>query len=233
MAKGDGKGSKRKPVEDGGSSETQTKKRGSSSNGSDSNGGKTKRSGVSGDGGSLPAGKSKINAQVGSENNRMNAVRGKGTGTSSGSQAQPLFMAAYTVNNSKVTAVPATITGNHGEEQEGKTDDDPSAITMTPSIFYHTTERDVEKEKKNRETALTEYVRHELFPYWKFFSSKQQLVFNPHPQSIVTKICSQLHVREEFRAAWWDENRDTVSKILSKRRSEVTSALKKSFISKC
>jgi hypothetical protein len=124
-----------------------------------------------------------------------------------------------------------TIAGN-GDEEDGKEDEESGITSGTPSL-YNPEERDSKKEEQKRHIACMEYVRHELFPKWKFFTSPHHLVYDDSKGSIVLKICNDLNVKREGRMTWWDLNKNTVVHILNQKRNEVTAYVKQRFIGEC
>ena len=90
--------------------------------------------------------------------------------------------------------------------------------------------RDAKKEVERRRQEIQTYVRHKLFPGWKFFTSEKQIAFSDNKGSIILKICNDLAVRKEHRHAWWDKNRKLVVQSLNQKRNDVTNYCKKIFI---
>jgi hypothetical protein len=72
-------------------------------------------------------------------------------------------------------------------------------------------------------------VRNNLFPRWKFFTDRRQVVFNDKEGGIVLKICNDLNVSVKGRSTWWELNKDTIVRTLNKKRGDVTSLLRKKF----
>ena len=79
---------------------------------------------------------------------------------------------------------------------------------------------------------LRKFVKKELFPKWKFFTNKSQLMWTTNPKSICQFVCKSMHLRPQFKEKWWHLNQDCVMKELNRKRSDVASAMKKSFIGK-
>jgi hypothetical protein len=67
-------------------------------------------------------------------------------------------------------------------------------VTGNNSALYEQEQQDSTKEHKQTITQLKDYVRNGLFPSWKFFSNKKQMIFSDEPGGIVLKICNDLHV---------------------------------------
>jgi hypothetical protein len=145
----------------------------------------------------------------------------------------------FTNTNNGITAapVPATIGRSPAGESTsnrstGSGGDASSVLTgQTPSL-YNPEEKDPRREALEKKLQLQEYVRHELFPRWKFFTCPSQLVYDAQNGSIVLKICNSLNVSELGRMTWWERNKQTVVQILNMRRNEVTAYVKKRFIGK-
>lgn len=115
----------------------------------------------------------------------------------------------------------------------GKANDVSSVVTETNNAsLYEQDKRDSKKEHELRMRQLKEYVRNSLFPYWKFFSNKKQMVFSNQEGGIVLKICSELHVRPDSQMYWWDLNKKPILDALNRKRNDVTAYLKKHFCGK-
>jgi hypothetical protein len=79
---------------------------------------------------------------------------------------------------------------------------------------------------------LVSYVRHDLFPKWKFFMSRHQLVFSTIPDSICFQICKGMGVYDSFALKWWDEYQEKILETLNSKRADVTACIKRTFLSK-
>jgi hypothetical protein len=132
-------------------------------------------------------------------------------------------------------AVPLTIGRSPGDGSNRSNDsggDTSSQLTAQTPSLYNPQEKDPKREALEKKLQLQEYVRHELFPRWKFFTCPSQLVYDAQKGSIVLKICDSLNVSELGRMTWWERNKATVVQILNMRRNEVTAYVKKRFIGK-
>jgi hypothetical protein len=78
---------------------------------------------------------------------------------------------------------------------------------------------------------LVSYVRHDLFPKWKFFMSRHQLVFSLATDSICVQICNGMGVYEHFASKWWEEYHDKILETLNSKRADVTACIKRAFLS--
>ena len=156
----------------------------------------------------------------------------KSSGSTASSTASPsMQFTAYTLqgrNSATTVHVPATIVNQRAEENS----ENRSSITTFNSVsaLYEDEERDAKKELERRRQEIQTYVRHKLFPGWKFFTSEKQIAFNDNKGSIILKICNDLAVRKEHRHAWWDKNRKVVVQSLNQKRNDVTNYCKKIFI---
>jgi hypothetical protein len=121
--------------------------------------------------------------------------------------------------------VPATIVG--GRLSDGASI--RSTLTNSQSALYNIKETDLAKEEKARRASLQEYVRHDLFPKWKFFTSKKQIIYSKKKGGIVLKICNDLSVRKKHRQMWWDKNSKVITESLNRKRNDVTTYIKKMF----
>jgi hypothetical protein len=110
--------------------------------------------------------------------------------------------------------------------------DESSLVTENNSALYVHEKNDAKKEQEHRMTQLKEYVRNDLFPGWKFFSSKKQMVFSNRQGGIVLKICNDLSVRPESQMYWWDMHKKNILEALNRKRNDVTAYLKKQFCCK-
>jgi hypothetical protein len=115
----------------------------------------------------------------------------------------------------------------------GKANDVSSVVTETNNAsLYEQDKNDSKKEHELHMRQLKEYVRNSLFPYWKFFSNKKQMVFSNQEGGIVLKICNELHVRPDSHMYWWDLNKKPILDALNRKRNDVTAYLKKHFCGK-
>jgi hypothetical protein len=79
---------------------------------------------------------------------------------------------------------------------------------------------------------LVLYVRNDLFPKLKFIMDTRQLMFTTAVNSICYQICSELGFEGIKAAEWWEKYKNKVAKTLNSKRADVTSAIKRVFISK-
>ena len=118
----------------------------------------------------------------------------------------------------------------HGGNKQGV--DETSLVTENNSVLYNQELWDTKRENEYRMSQLKEYVRNDLFPNWKFFSSKKQMVFSNKPGGIVLKICNDLKVHNDHQMYWWDTHKKSILDVLNRKRNDVTSYLKKRFCGK-
>ena len=135
-----------------------------------------------------------------------------------------------TVQAPRPTPPPAMV--NAGRTVLDESNSVRSTLTSSQTAMYNHAVKDLKKEEKNRKDALQEYVRHDLFPRWKFFTNKKQMIFSCKKGGIVLKICNDLSVRKEQRQVWWDTNSKSISDSLNRKRSDVTSYMKTIFLGK-
>ena len=221
-------------------------KKGVSSKSSSKEGGSDKQSRleVGGEGKSSSNGESKIIARSGTGNSSTQIARGNPT---SGDSHQARKTLAAPANNAKLftvtssnkatqdkSAIPAAIVqknpSKEGDQLSSFSCSNENASTL---VVYHPQEMNPEVESEKRKAALNEYVRNELFPFWKFFRTKKQMTYDSSKGSIVLKICKDLHIKEAEQCTWWDLNKEEINRQLGSKRSDVTAAIKKAFIGKC
>ena len=133
------------------------------------------------------------------------------------------------LENVSPLAVPANVIQSGGRQGV----DESSLVTENNSVLYNHELWDSKKENEYRMSQLKEYVRNDLFPAWKFFSSKKQMVFSNKPGGIVLKICNDLKVHNDHLMYWWDTHKKNILDALNRKRNDVTSYLKKRFCGKC
>jgi len=221
---------------DGGSKKKQKTRQGGVDvgNGKSTRSGESRSSGASGRAQNFvqtPTGKQRSTPTSVSSVVRRN-VQGIDTSTPGG---QGRFEKFTSTQHGLVRAQPAaqlpTIVGSSPTEL-GQGEVESVLTTQTPSL-YNDCEKDPRQEEAERKMALQDYVRHDLFPRWKFFTDPRQLVYDGQKGSIVLKICNSLNVSELGRMTWWDRNKGTVVQILNQRRNEVTAYVKRRFVGKC
>jgi len=79
---------------------------------------------------------------------------------------------------------------------------------------------------------LRKFVKDKLFPRWKFFTHRSQLMWTSTPNSICHYVCEHMHLRPEYKERWWHHHQEDVMKELNRKRSDVCSAMKKVFLGK-
>jgi hypothetical protein len=91
---------------------------------------------------------------------------------------------------------------------------------------------------------LTNYVRGDLFSKLKFIMDPRQLTFSNDKTSICFKICRDMGVvgadadpkekeaPSDRAANWWETYKSKVLKTLNNKRADVTSGIKRMFLSK-
>jgi hypothetical protein len=79
---------------------------------------------------------------------------------------------------------------------------------------------------------LVTYVRNELFPKLKFFMNAKQLSFSAEKDSLCYHICQGMNVNKDYAMDWWDEFKNKILATLNSKRADVTSCIKKAFMSK-
>lgn len=128
--------------------------------------------------------------------------------------------------------VPNTIVSNGNQVEDTQSIRSTLTNSQALSIYDHGEELAKKKEEKSRKIALQEYIRHDLFPRWKFFTNKKQMVFSDKKGGIVTKICNDLFVRKEQRHIWWDNHSKEISEGLNRKRNDVITSIKRLFLGK-
>ena len=79
---------------------------------------------------------------------------------------------------------------------------------------------------------LVRYVRCDLFPKLKFFMDNRQLHFSTAEDSLCYQIYSELGFGAVEAAVWWEKYKNKIVKQLNSKRADVTSAMKRLFMSK-
>ena len=88
------------------------------------------------------------------------------------------------------------------------------------------------KSEKELQHDLQQFIRHTLFPACKMITGVQQLVFSDSQQSICQFVCSGMNVKPSFQSVWWELNKKSVHQHLNRRRTDVSSQIKKGLFSK-
>lgn len=79
---------------------------------------------------------------------------------------------------------------------------------------------------------LVAYVRQDLFPKLKFIMDERQLLYTDDKKTICQKIMDDMGVIETRRQSWWELYKNTILRRLNSKRADVTSAIKRRFVSK-
>jgi hypothetical protein len=80
---------------------------------------------------------------------------------------------------------------------------------------------------------LIAYVRTDLFPKLKFIMDQRQMVFSYDKKTICQQIMADMGVKECLKSGWWECYKNKILKTLNSKRADVTSAIKRRFVSKC
>ena len=113
-----------------------------------------------------------------------------------------------------------------------KTDQTLIKVTdKSPTDVWSTcmTKREMEVHKN---LQVKQYSREKLFPRLKMFCNPTEMQYSSDKKSLCQRICRELGVRKEFRRQWWTHHCKDIRDELNKRRSEVTSRMRKVFICK-
>jgi hypothetical protein len=102
-----------------------------------------------------------------------------------------------------------------------------------PSDIWFDCARSGKKAEEQRKIDLQDFVRHDLFCGWKFFTDKRQLVFDTGSTAICYHICTAMHVKRDYWALWWEHNKDELVSTLNRKRTDVTAVVKRVFIGTC
>jgi hypothetical protein len=103
----------------------------------------------------------------------------------------------------------------------------------SPSDKWFDCAKSGKKAEEQRKIDLQDFVRHDLFSAWKFFTDKRQLIFDTSSTAVCYHICTAMHVRPDFWSLWWEHNKDELVATLNRKRTDVTAVLKRVFIGKC
>ena len=79
---------------------------------------------------------------------------------------------------------------------------------------------------------LVAYVRKELFSKLKFFMDPRQLMFSTNTNTICFQICKDMRLREQRAPQWWELYKNKIVQTLNSKRADVTSCIKRVFMSK-
>jgi hypothetical protein len=101
---------------------------------------------------------------------------------------------------------------------------------MCPSDMWYACARSGQQADLQRKIDLQDFVRHDLFSGWKFFTDKRQLIFDTSSTAICYHICTAMNVKRDYWALWWEHNKDELVSTLNRKRTDVTAVVKRVFI---
>jgi hypothetical protein len=84
-------------------------------------------------------------------------------------------------------------------------------------------------EEQARAYLLTQCITREVFPYYKFILLDGELDYGGRLQK---RICGKLNVTHDPRG-YWENNREKVRTKLTRKRNNVTEAIRKKMTGKC
>jgi hypothetical protein len=105
-----------------------------------------------------------------------------------------------------------------------------SSEASADAMWYNA--KDKKDAKKGKKHELKKFVRSSLFPRWKFFTKKKQLVWEDGPDTICGLVCDGMHVKPAFQERWWHNNQDIMMRELNRKRSDVVGSMKRVFMGK-
>ena len=155
-------------------------------------------------------------------------------GSNSNKQPKVSFQQfAATSGNKHVLPVLEVATSNGAGKNDQMEVASGSGITEPhQSGLYNEEDNNLKLVQQRRINDLRNYVQTKLFPYWKFFNSKKQMLFSAKKGSIVLKICNDMHVSKAGRCSWWDMNKKAILSTLNRKWSDVTGYIRMKFIGK-
>jgi hypothetical protein len=149
-------------------------------------------------------------------------------------------------NNKNFVVVPTTVRTNGltGAASEGSVSTEVvttggSSSAVVPSRFAvgntsvrgQTVVSDITSlaEEHARSCLLTQCITKEVFPYYKFVLLDSELDYGGRLQK---RICGKLNVTHDERG-YWENNREKVRTKLTRKRNNVTEAIRKKMTGKC
>ena len=103
-------------------------------------------------------------------------------------------------------------------------------VSTNPTAKWFKSSRAGENEDEKRKRQLLDFVRRDMFPGWKFFTDRRQLVFDASETSLVRHICLGMGINREYWADWWEINKSELVATLNRKRTDVAAMIKKIFI---
>jgi hypothetical protein len=139
-----------------------------------------------------------------------------------------LFKLVVTNSNNPKT-VPATI-GTIMQQESERSTAVPSRFDVGTNIQGQTVVSDITSlaEEQAKSCLLTRCITREVFPFYKFVLLDSELDYGGRLQK---RICSKLSVTHDDRG-YWEMNREKVRTKLTRKRNNVTEAVRKKMTGK-
>ena len=106
-------------------------------------------------------------------------------------------------------------------------------FNMTPAQQWNDNQMTLKKDNGRMVREIDLFVKGVLFKNYKFITNQNEMEFSEKKKSLCQYTCTQLFIPEDNRRYWWDHWSRQIEKILSRRRSDVNTGIKMSFIGKC
>jgi hypothetical protein len=84
-------------------------------------------------------------------------------------------------------------------------------------------------EEQTRSCLLTRCITKDVFPYYKFILLDSELDYGGRLQK---RICGKLSVARDQQSSYWEMNREKVRMKLTRKRNNVTEAIRKKMTGK-
>lgn len=138
----------------------------------------------------------------------------------------------YSTNNNKIDQdVPSTVRTNEIATGDSVNTGAPSRFEVGNNGRGQTVVSDITShaEEQARSSLLTRCITKEVFPYYKFILLDSELDFGGRLQK---RICAKLCVTHD-QTGYWEMNREKVRTKLTRKRNNVTEAVRRKMTGTC
>jgi hypothetical protein len=108
-----------------------------------------------------------------------------------------------------------------------------SDITTIPENQWTKTKHSFENNIEQTTREVDRYTKTGLFKGLKFITERHQMDYSPNCKSICQTVCTKLHIPLDDSFKFWTQYGRLVGVILNRKRADINSAIKRTFIGKC
>ena len=108
-----------------------------------------------------------------------------------------------------------------------------SEITSQGTNKWNTVRKHFEEDVDKTKREVDRYTKNGLFKKLKFVTERAQMEYDTNTNSICQIVCGKVNVSRDDSFKFWKMYGRSVESILNKKRADVNSSIKRSFIGEC